>query len=80
MTAKHALPNEDGLTQFTADEVRVLNAATPGFQTSEFWITLAVIVAALVLTLASKISGEVGLGAITAAGGAYAVSRGIAKT
>lgn len=64
----------------TADEVKALNAATPGYLTTEFWVTIAVIVSALVLTLADKIGGEVGLGAITAAGGAYAVSRGIAKT
>lgn len=60
-------------------EIKAFNASTPGYLTTEFWLTLAVIVAALVLTLADKIGGEVGLGAITAAGGLYSVSRGLAK-
>lgn len=64
----------------SAIEARAINASTPGLRTSEFWLALAVIVSALVLTLADKITGEVGLGSITATGVGYAVSRGIAKS
>lgn len=64
----------------TPAAVKLINAATPGFRTSEFYLSLAVIVCALILTLADKITGEVGLGAITATGVGYAVSRGLAKT
>lgn len=63
-----------------AQAAKAANAAAPGFRTSEFYLSLAVMVCALVLTLADKIGGEAGLGAITAAGVGYAVSRGIAKT
>lgn len=71
---------EDAMRNLTSDDVKALNASTPGYLTSEFWLAIAVIAAALVLTLADKITGEVGLGAITASGVGYAVSRGIAKS
>lgn len=70
----------DPASALTGADVKALNAATPGFQTTEFYLSIAVMVCALILTLADKIDGEVGLGAITVAGGLYAVSRGLAKT
>jgi hypothetical protein len=71
--------DEAGWRTITPADAKALNAATPGHRTTEFWVTIVVILAALVLTLADKIGGEVGLGAITAAGGLYSVSRGLAK-
>lgn len=62
-----------------AQTMAAINAAAPGVRTTEFWLSIAVMVCALILTLADKISGEVGLGAITTAGVGYAVSRGLAK-
>lgn len=77
--AMAANPGPAGVLE-EAQAAKAVNAATPGTRTTEFWLAVAVIVAALVLTLASKISGDVGMGAIASAGGLYALSRGLAKT
>lgn len=60
-----------------------MTAATkskPGTRTTEFYVTIAVMVAAVILAVAGRIPGADALAACTAAGGTYSISRGIAKT
>lgn len=66
-------------TKHPADTARPVTTGNPGWKTSEFWLAVVVAICALVLTLTNKVDGDVGLGAITAAGGIYGLSRGIAK-
>lgn len=53
---------------------------TSGLLTTEFYVTVAVIICTLILGLADKIDGGAALAAITGAAAAYSVSRGIAKS
>jgi hypothetical protein len=53
--------------------------ATAGTRTSEWWLTIATIVAIVVLALAGKADGAT-LGAIAAASTGYSVSRGLYKS
>lgn len=52
---------------------------TPGMHTSEFYLTVLVALCALVLALTGHVEGDAALTAITGAGAAYGVSRGLAK-
>lgn len=52
---------------------------TPGMSTSEFALTILVVVSALILALTNHIEGDDALTAITGAVAAYGVSRGLAK-
>ena len=51
----------------------------PGYATSEFWLALATIVAAVVLSVLNKIDGTAAMAAIGAATAGYSLSRGVAK-
>lgn len=53
----------------------------PGWKTTEFWITVTAIAAVVVLMLAGRLTIEdvLQLWPIFFGGGAYAVSRGLAK-
>ena len=53
---------------------------TAGMRSSEFWLTLAVNVAALVSTLAEVMPVRVGAAMATVATALYAVARGWAKS
>jgi hypothetical protein len=53
--------------------------AKPGLRTTEFWLTLAVIVAASVLLALGKIDQAAWLTAAGVSSGGYAISRGLAK-
>lgn len=71
---KIATPRVKGTTD-SGEEIM-----TPaGIMTSEFWLTVAGIVAVLVLVLTDEIAGDVGATMIGGATGLYAVGRGIAK-
>lgn len=52
---------------------------TEGMRTSEFWLSVSVVVSALALALTGNVSGEIALGAIAATGAGYSVGRGLAK-
>jgi hypothetical protein len=52
---------------------------TEGMHTTEFWLSITVIVSALALSLTGNVSGEIALGAIAATGAGYSVGRGLAK-
>lgn len=52
---------------------------TPGMQTSEFYVTCLVVVSTVVLAIFGVIEGGEGLAAITGAGAAYNISRGLSK-
>jgi hypothetical protein len=51
----------------------------PGVQTSELYLTVAVIAIAVLFCFAGKITGTAAMAAVTGATGAYGVSRGLAK-
>ena len=53
--------------------------ARSGVRTSEFWLTLAGNVAALITTLAGLLPAETAGWLVAVANGLYAISRGIAK-
>lgn len=50
---------------------------TPGWQTTEFWMSIACLIAGVVLILAGK--EEIGVTLIAVATGGYGLSRGLAK-
>lgn len=50
-----------------------------GWQTSEFWLSIAALITATVLTLADKIDGEKWMAVVSLVTGGYALSRGLAK-
>lgn len=52
---------------------------TPGYKTTEFWMTLVVILLAFALVLTDHVDGDQWLILAGAGGGAYSVSRGLAK-
>lgn len=52
----------------------------PGWKSSEFWLTLAVNVAALVATLADALPPRYAAFAATVSTGLYALARGWAKS
>jgi hypothetical protein len=52
---------------------------TPGMKSSEFGITILVVLSSLLLALTGTVEGDAALTAITGAGAAYGISRGIAK-
>jgi hypothetical protein len=52
----------------------------PGIQTTEFWVSALAIVGAVLLTLSGVIPGQWGILASAISAGAYAVSRGLAKS
>jgi hypothetical protein len=52
---------------------------TDGMRTSEFWLTLAAIVAATAGLLLGKIDADLWAVVVTGGSGAYAISRGITK-
>jgi hypothetical protein len=52
---------------------------TPGMKSSEFGITVLVVLSALLLAITGTVEGDAALTAITGAGAAYGISRGIAK-
>ena len=52
---------------------------TPGVKTSEFWLALAVLVAATVLAVLDVIDGQAWLAAAGVTGAGYSLSRGLAK-
>jgi hypothetical protein len=52
---------------------------TPGMKSSEFGITILVVLSALLLALTGNVDGEAALAAITGAGAAYGISRGMVK-
>jgi hypothetical protein len=52
---------------------------TPGMKSSEFGVTVLVLAASLALALTGTVDGDSALTAITGAGAAYGLSRGIAK-
>ena len=51
----------------------------PGWKTTEFWVVVAPIVAAVVEPLRDRLGGSWALVAACVAAGAYAVARGLAK-
>ncbi len=51
----------------------------PGWQTTEFWILIVVILAASILVGLGKLEPAAFMQAITLSGGAYKISRGLAK-
>lgn len=52
---------------------------TPGMNTSEFYLTILVVLAVLVLALAGDLPSDTAAQTITGAVAAYGVSRGLAK-
>ena len=51
----------------------------PGALTTEFWLSVATVVAATVLACVSKVNGDVALGVIGTVTTGYGISRGVAK-
>lgn len=58
---------------------RVQRLVTEGMRTSEFWMALAVLAAATILTLAGKLTDEQWTAFATVLAGSYGISRGLAK-
>lgn len=52
---------------------------TPGYKTTEFYVTLAVVLAATVLCALGKLDADQWTLVAAGSGGSYAVSRGLAK-
>lgn len=52
---------------------------TDGTRTSEFWISILVLVAATVLVAIGKLEADQWMIVATGSAGAYAISRGLAK-
>ena len=63
----------------TLESTGPLPKFAPGETTTEFWLTVVGIVAAVVLACFGKITGAEALAASTVAGTGYSVSRGLAK-
>lgn len=57
----------------------VQTIAKPGYLTTEFWLTLAVVIAATVLRAMDSIDQAAWMAAAGIATGGYSVSRGLAK-
>jgi hypothetical protein len=51
----------------------------PGYKTTEFWLTIAANVAAILATVAEVLPPEWGAIAVVISNGIYSVSRGVAK-
>lgn len=51
----------------------------PGHLTTEFWLALAAIAAAVLLCALDKIDGDAAMAAVAAASAGYGLSRGLAK-
>jgi len=56
-----------------------VTTSNPGYRTTEFLVTVLVVIVLLILCLADKITGGAATEGITAVTAGYAVSRGIAK-
>lgn len=59
---------------------RATGAEKPGYLTSEFWLTVLVVVAATVLRLTDDIDADAWMVVAGGATGLYNVSRGLAKS
>lgn len=51
----------------------------PGFKSTEFWLTMASNVAAILITVSEAVEPKVGAVLAIVANGLYAISRGFAK-
>jgi len=51
----------------------------PGYQTTEFWVTLAIVIGSLTATLAGNLPDKYAAIATAVSAAAYAIARGIAK-
>ena len=60
-------------------DIKISNGVKPGIKTTEMWISLAVVAAAILGTFADKTDGNWGLACAVISAGLYALSRGLAK-
>lgn len=67
------------ITWKAGEMARATSAEKPGWQTSEFWLALALLVAATALRLTQKIDADAWMVVAGGIGVSYPVSRGIAK-
>ena len=52
----------------------------PGIKTTEFWVTVAALLGALLMTVAGQIDGQLGATLLTIGSSVYTLARSLAKT